>query len=61
MVFQEIIYTKENGIASVTLNRPEVLNVLNPDMVRELIQAIQDVPAGKPEDPRVVGRAGTKR
>ncbi len=45
--FETLIYEKENGIASVTLNRPQVLNIYNIQMRDDLYQvlsAIKDDP-----------------
>ncbi|MFQ5925482.1 MAG: enoyl-CoA hydratase/isomerase family protein [Dehalococcoidia bacterium] len=42
MGFQDIIYTKEEGIATITLNRPRALNALTPRMQREWMAAIED-------------------
>ncbi|TET37612.1 MAG: enoyl-CoA hydratase [Dehalococcoidia bacterium] len=42
MEFQDIIYTKEEGIATITLNRPQALNALTPTMEREWMAAIED-------------------
>jgi len=42
MEFQDIIYTKEEGIATITLNRPRALNALTPTMEREWMAAIED-------------------
>jgi len=43
MKFQNILFKKENGIATVVLNRPEASNTINLDMKDELIKAIQKV------------------
>jgi enoyl-CoA hydratase/carnithine racemase len=37
--FETIRYEVEDGIATVTLNRPEVFNAMNPTMMNELIAA----------------------
>jgi 2-(1,2-epoxy-1,2-dihydrophenyl)acetyl-CoA isomerase len=40
MHYQALLFTVENGIAKITLNRPESLNSLNEQMLVELIQVI---------------------
>ena len=45
MDFEMILYEKENGIATVTLNRPEKLNALTPLMRVEMRKAFEDVAA----------------
>ncbi len=42
MDFEEIIYVKEGGIATITLNRPQTLNALAPSMINEWVMAIED-------------------
>jgi len=42
MESQDVIYGKEDGIATITLNRPETLNALTPTMTAEWIAAIED-------------------
>ena len=52
MEFKNIVYTKEKGIAKITINRPEVRNALNQATrweIREAIEAIK-----KDKDVRVV-------
>ncbi|TLV00318.1 enoyl-CoA hydratase/isomerase family protein [Dyadobacter luticola] len=41
-MYQNIIYESKNGIATITLNRPEVYNALNPVMIAEITQAMQE-------------------
>ncbi len=43
MEYQTIILEKKNNIATLTLNRPEKLNALNPQMFVELIHAFRKV------------------
>jgi len=40
--FQNILYQKDDGKATITLNRPEVLNALNFETLQELGTALQD-------------------
>lgn len=42
MEFETILYTKENGIATITMNRPEVHNAQNRRMVLEMDEAFLD-------------------
>jgi len=43
MDFQTIIYQKESGAAIVQLNRPEVLNAINEQVLQELEVVVDDV------------------
>jgi len=42
MEFNEIIYSKENRVATITLNRPTKLNAYSETMVHEIIAALSD-------------------
>jgi len=42
MAYQEIIYEKENGLAIITFNRPEVRNALNYLAIDEALDAASD-------------------
>jgi 2-(1,2-epoxy-1,2-dihydrophenyl)acetyl-CoA isomerase len=42
MDFREIIYSKENRVATITLNRPAKLNAYSEVMVHEVITALSD-------------------
>ncbi len=42
MEFTDIIYTKKDGIARITINREKVMNAFRPDTVEEMIQAFRD-------------------
>ena len=41
--FQHVLIQQEEGVATLTMNRPEVLNALNDLMLRELIEAMEAV------------------
>ena len=43
MEFKHIIYEKSEGIATITLNRPEALNAFSREVVEEILQALHDV------------------
>jgi 2-(1,2-epoxy-1,2-dihydrophenyl)acetyl-CoA isomerase len=59
MQFKNILYEKREGIATIILNRPEVLNALSPEMIDELITALND--AKNDKDVRVVIITGAGR
>ena len=42
MNYEQIIYTKEEGVATITLNRPRVLNAFTPVMIEEWARAIEE-------------------
>lgn len=42
MKYETILYDVEDGIATVTLNRPDVLNAMNPQMTDELIAVFDE-------------------
>jgi 2-(1,2-epoxy-1,2-dihydrophenyl)acetyl-CoA isomerase len=56
MEYKFIRYTLEGGIATITLNRPEVYNALNDEITFELQDAFKAV--GKDQNVRVVVLAG---
>ena len=43
MEYKDIIYTTEDHIATVTLNRPDSLNAFNQNMINEWVDAIETV------------------
>lgn len=59
MGYEAIIYEKKNGVAKITMNRPEALNALNTVLVRELGNALED--AEKDDTVRVVVITGSGR
>src|SRR3954465_9412050 len=42
MAFEDILYEKRDGIATITINRPEVLNAFRAETVEEMLQAMRD-------------------
>ncbi|MBX6352969.1 MAG: 1,4-dihydroxy-2-naphthoyl-CoA synthase [Thermoflavifilum sp.] len=60
MAYQDILYTKEDGIATITINRPEVLNAFRPLTVEEMIHAFQDAWADRQIGVVVLTGAGDK-
>ena len=42
MNYDDIIYVKDSGIATITINRPKVYNAFRAQTVVELIDAFQD-------------------
>ena len=54
--FQTITYTKENLVAKVTLNRPEIHNAFNEIMIQELTDVFKDIAENR--DARVVVLTG---
>ena len=43
MSYETIILQKEEGVAKITLNRPEKMNALNEKLIDEFFEVIQDV------------------
>lgn len=41
--YEDILFEKENGIVTLTLNRPQVLNAFRPKTVEELIDAFEQI------------------
>jgi enoyl-CoA hydratase len=56
MEFRYIIYEKSDGIATITLNRPEVLNAFSREVMEEILRALSD--AGNDETVRVIVLTG---
>lgn len=59
MEYQAILLEKKDGIATVTLNRPEKLNALNPQMFAELLHAFRKV--SEDDETRVLVITGAGR
>lgn len=56
MEFKFIIYEKNEGVATITLNRPEALNAFSKEVVEEILRALED--AKIDENVRVVVLTG---
>src|SRR5712671_6578328 len=50
MAFQDILYDKQGGVATITINRPRVLNAFRAETVEEMLSAMRDA-----EDDRDIG------
>lgn len=55
-VFENLLYTVENGICRLILNRPQVYNALSPGLIRDITAAI--MAAGADETVRVIVLTG---
>jgi 2-ketocyclohexanecarboxyl-CoA hydrolase len=42
MAFEDILYEKRDGIATITINRPDVLNAFRAETVEEMLDAMRD-------------------
>jgi len=56
MEFKFIICEKSEGIATITLNRPEALNAFSKEVVEEILRALEDIKSD--ENMRVVVLTG---
>jgi enoyl-CoA hydratase len=52
MAYENIIFKTDDGIATITFNRPKALNALNDDLLKEFSLALDDI--SKNEDIRVL-------
>jgi len=59
MVYENLIYQKEGGIARITINRPKVMNALSPAVLLEIKAAVQE--AEKDKDVGVIVLTGVGR
>src|SRR5947209_2327893 len=56
MAYEDILYEKRDGVATVTINRPKVLNAFRAKTVEEMLEAVRD--ADYDEDIGVIVLAG---
>ncbi len=59
MDYRDILYTREEGIATITLNRPDHLNAFSAEMLASLFAAMED--AANDNDVKVLVFTGTGR
>ena len=59
MDYQDITCTKEEGIATLTLNRPDRMNAFSPEMIQSIFKVVKD--ANKDEKVRVLVITGAGR
>ncbi len=50
MAYRDIIYDKADGVATITINRPNVLNAFRAETVEEMLEAVRDA-----DDDRAIG------
>lgn len=60
MEFKYIIYEKNEGVATITLNRPEALNAFSKEVVEEILHALEDVKTDEAVHVVVLTGAGEK-
>ncbi len=58
--FKLIIYEKSEGVATITLNRPEALNAFNRESVEEILQAVDDAKRDESVHVLILTGAGEK-
>ena len=59
MAYEEIIYSKEEAVATLTLNRPQRMNAYTPKMLEEIHSALDDAQGS--EETRVLVLTGAGR
>src|SRR4029077_21104386 len=57
MVYRDILYDKRDGVATITINRPKVLNAFRAETIEEMLEAMRD--ADNDPDIGVIVLAGT--
>ena len=60
MAYENILFTLEDGIATITFNRPKALNALNGELLGELSQALGEVAANEEVRVLILTGAGEK-
>jgi 2-(1,2-epoxy-1,2-dihydrophenyl)acetyl-CoA isomerase len=57
--YQDLILTHDHGVATVTLNRPERLNAINPNLAHELLDVVEST--ARDDETRVLVITGAGR
>jgi 2-ketocyclohexanecarboxyl-CoA hydrolase len=60
MPFQDILYEKRDGIATITINRPKVLNAFRAETIEEMLEAMRDAEDDDEIGVVVLGGAGDR-
>jgi enoyl-CoA hydratase len=60
MEFNTLLFTVENGIATITINRPDKMNALNKDVINDLSAAMDEVYNQKEIKSAIITGAGAK-
>jgi enoyl-CoA hydratase len=58
--FKYLVFEKSEGVATITLNRPEALNAFSKEVVDEVLQALQDIRSDESTHVVVLTGAGEK-
>lgn len=60
MAYETILLEKQDGVARITFNRPEVLNAFSPSMSEDLKDAVKDIASDKSVKVVVITGAGDR-
>ena len=60
MDLKSILFEKERGIATVSINRPKAMNALNGDVIDELERLIEEIKADDEVKLAIITGAGSK-
>jgi len=60
MEFKNTLYQKKDGIATITINRPQALNAMNVETIHELLSRLEDAEKDKEVKVVVITGAGEK-
>ena len=60
MAFETILFEKQDGVATITFNRPDVLNAFSPKMSDELKEVVMAIAADREVKVVVITGAGDR-